>query len=65
MEAFKSFITEQKDDKYKAVILTSKDSDKSITAQKLSKEASKLNLVNTVIGFDGATLRFDDISVLI
>ena len=60
MEAFKSFITEQKDDKYKAVILTSKDSDKSITAQKLSKEANKLNLVNTVISFDGATLRFDD-----
>ena len=57
MEAFKSFITEQKDDNYKVVILTSKDGDKSITAQKLSKEANKLNLVNTIISFDGATLR--------
>ena len=60
MEAFKSFISEEKNEKYKVVILTIKDSDKSITAQKLAKEANRLNLMNTIINFDGATLRYDD-----
>ena len=60
MEAFKSFITESKDEKYRVVILTVEHGDKSITAKKLSKEATKLGLQNTIINFDGATLRYDD-----
>ena len=60
MEAFKSFISEAKDKKYRVVILTVEHGDKSITAKKLSKEATKLGLENTIIQFDGATLRYDD-----
>ena len=60
MEAFKSFISEAKDEKYKVVILTVEHGDKSITAKKLSKEATKLGLQNTIVNFDGATLRYDD-----
>ena len=60
MEAFKSFISEAKDEKYKVVILTVEHGDKSITAKKLSKEATKLGLQNIIVNFDGATLRYDD-----
>ena len=60
MEAFKSFISEAKDEKYKVVILTAEHGDKSITAKKLSKEATKLGLQNTIVNFNGATLRYDD-----
>ena len=60
MEAFKSFITESKDEKYRVVILTVEHGDKSITAKKLSKEATKLGLQNTIVQFDGATLRYAD-----
>jgi len=60
LEAFKSFITESKDEKYRVVILTVEHGDKSITAKKLSKEATKLGLQNTIVQFDGATLRYAD-----
>ena len=60
MEAFKSFISEAKNEKYKVVILTVEHGDKSITAKKLSKEATKLGLQNTIVNFDGVTLRYDD-----
>ena len=60
MEAFKSFISESKDEKYRVVILTVEHGDKSITAKKLSKEATKLGLQNTIVQFDGATLRYAD-----
>ena len=60
MEAFKSFISEAKDEKYRVVILTVEHGDKSITAKKLSKEATKLGLENTIVQFNGATLRYDD-----
>ena len=60
MEAFKSFISEAKDEKYRVVILTVEHGDKSITAKKLSKEATKLGLENIIIQFDGATLRYND-----
>ena len=60
MEAFKSFIAESKDEKYRVVILTVEHGDKSITSKKLSKEATKLGLQNIVVPFNGATLRYDD-----
>jgi len=60
LEAFKSFISESKDEKYRVVILTVEHGDKSITAKKLSKEATKLGLQNTIVQFDGATLRYAD-----
>ena len=60
MEAFKSFISEARDEKYRVVILTVEHGDKSITAKKLSKEATKLELQNTIVNFNGATLRYDD-----
>lgn len=60
MEAFKSFISEEKDKKYRVVILTVEHGDKSITAKKLSKEATKLGLENVVVQFNGATLRYDE-----
>ena len=60
MEAFKSFITESKDEKYRVVILTVEHGDKSITSKKLSKEATKLGLQNVVVPFNGATLRYDN-----
>jgi len=60
LEAFKSFIYEAKDEKYRVVILTVEHSDKSITAKKLSKEATKLGLENTIVQFNGATLRYEN-----
>jgi len=60
LEAFKSFISEEKDKKYRVVILTVEHGDKSITAKKLSKEATKLGLENVVVQFNGATLRYDE-----
>ena len=52
--------SEAKDEKYKVVILTVEHGDKSITAKKLSKEATKLGLQNTIVNFNGATLRYND-----
>ena len=60
METFGSFISEAKDEKYRVVILTVEHGDKSITAKKLSKEATKLGLENIIVQFNGATLRYDD-----
>ena len=60
METFGSFISEAKDEKYRAVILTVEHGNKSITAKKLSKEATKLGLENIIVQFDGATLRYND-----
>ena len=60
METFGSFISEAKDEKYRVVILTVEHGDKSITAKKLSKEATKLGLENIIVQFNGATLRYND-----
>ena len=60
METFGSFISEAKDEKYRVVILTVEHGNKSITAKKLSKEATKLGLENIIVQFDGATLRYND-----
>jgi len=60
VEKFKSFITEEKEDKYKVVILTVEHGDKSITAKKFEKEASKLGFEVFSSNFKGVILQYDD-----
>ena len=46
MEKFKSFITEEKDEPYRIVVLSVEYGDNAITAKRIKDEADKLKLPN-------------------
>ena len=65
MEQFKSFITEQKDEKYKVVVLTRKPKDNPkqnllVTASKFQKAAKSLGMESYVVFIEGAYITLDD-----
>ena len=65
MEQFKSFITEQKDKKYKVVVLTRKPKDNPkqnllVTASKFQKAAKSLGMESYVVFIEGAYITLDD-----
>ena len=49
MEQFKSFITEEKTEDYKVVILSVEHGDKAITAKRMKEEANKLGLSHYIV----------------
>ena len=52
MENFKSFITEQKDEKYKVVVISNELGDKAITAERMESEARELNYPSYIVPMD-------------
>ena len=65
MEKFKSFITEEKEEKYKVVILTRKPKDnpaqnKLVTASKFEKAAKSLEMESYIVFIEGAYITLDD-----
>ena len=59
MEHFKSFITEEKEDNYRIVVLSVEHGDKSITSKRIKEEADKLNFPHYIISFGGSYLKRD------
>ncbi|MBE44842.1 MAG: hypothetical protein CMO16_06680 [Thaumarchaeota archaeon] len=60
MEHFKSFITEEKTEDYKVVILSVEHGDKAVTTQRMKEEADKLGLSHYIIIMDGSHIKFND-----
>ena len=60
MEQFKSFITEEKTEDYKVVILSVEHGDKAITANRMKEEANKLGLSHYIVGMDGSHIEFNN-----
>ena len=60
MEQFKSFITEQKDDKYRVLVISAEKGDKAITAKRMEEEANKLGYPIYVAGMDGTYTKFEN-----
>ena len=60
MEKFKSFITEEKDEDYRIVVLSVEYGDNAITAKRIKEEADKLKLPNYVVNIDGTHISYDD-----
>ena len=65
MEKFKSFITEEKEDKYKVVVLTRKPKDNPeqnllVTASKFEKSAKSLGMESYIVFIEGAYITLDD-----
>ena len=60
MEQFKSFITEQKDEKYRVLVISAEKGDKAITAKRMEEEANKLGYPIYVAGMDGTYTKFEN-----
>ena len=60
MERFNKFISEQKTENYRVVILSVEHGDKAITAKRMKEEASNLELPHYVIGMDGSHIEFNN-----
>ena len=60
MEQFKSFITEQKDEKYRVLVISAEKGDKAITAKRMEEEATKLGYPIYVAGMDGTYTKFEN-----
>jgi len=60
MEKFKSFITEQKDEKYRILVISAEKGDKAITAKRMEEEATKLGYPIYVAGMDGTYTKFEN-----
>ena len=56
----KSFITEEKDEDYRIVVLSVEYGDNAITAKRIKEEADKLKLPNYVVNIDGTHISYDD-----
>ena len=60
MENFKSFITEQKNESYRVVVISNELGEKAITAKRMREEADKLKYPNYVVPMDGTYTVFND-----
>ena len=60
MEKFKSFITEEKDEDYRIVVLSVEHGDNAITAKRIKEEADKLKLPYYIIQMDGANVLYNN-----
>ena len=60
MEQFKSFITEQKNEKYRVLVISAEKGDKAITAKRMEEEATKLGYPIYVAGMDGTYTKFEN-----
>ena len=53
MDNFKSFITEDKHEDYRVVVISNELGDKAITAERIEEEAKKLNYPHYIVPMDG------------
>ena len=53
MDNFKSFITEDKHEDYRVVVISNELGDKAITAERIKEEAKKLNYPHYIVPMDG------------
>ena len=60
MEKFKSFITEEKNEDYRIVVLSVEHGDNAITAKRIKEEADKLKLPNYIVGIDGTHISYNN-----
>ena len=60
MENFKSFITEESNEKYNVLIISTELGDKGKTAERLQNEAKKLGLPFYTVAMKGTYIQFND-----
>ena len=60
MEKFKSFITEEKNEDYRIVVLSVEHGDNAITAKRIKEEADKLKLPHYIVGIDGTHISYNN-----
>ena len=60
MEKFKSFITEEKNEDYRIVVLSVEHGNNAITAKRIKEEADKLKLPNYIVGIDGTHISYNN-----
>ena len=60
MEKFKSFITEEKNEDYRIVVLSVEHGDNAITAKRIKEEADKLKLPNYIVSIDGTHISYNN-----
>jgi len=60
MENFKSFITEEKEEKYKVVVISAEHGEKAITAERMKAEATELNFPHYIAPMDGTYTKFEN-----
>ena len=60
MENFKSFITEESNEKYNVLIISTEHGDKGKTAERLQNEAKKLGLPFYTVAMKGTYIQFSD-----
>mgnify|MGYP003669116997 FL=1 len=60
MEQFKSFITEEKNEKYRVLVISAEKGDKAITAKRMEEESNKLGYPIYVAGMDGTYTKFEN-----
>tara|TARA_B100000214_G_scaffold367078_1_gene336803 strand:- start:145 stop:1509 length:1365 start_codon:yes stop_codon:yes gene_type:complete len=60
MDNFKSFITEDKHENYRVVVISNELGDKAITAERIEEEAKKLNYPHYIVPMDGTYTVFEN-----
>ncbi len=60
MEKFKSFITEEKNEDYRIVVLSVEHGDNAITAKRIKEEADKLKLPHYIVSIDGTHISYNN-----
>ena len=60
MEKFKSFITEEKNEDYRIVVLSVEHGDNAITAKRIKEEADKLKLPHYIVSIEGTHISYND-----
>ena len=60
MDNFKSFITEDKHENYRVVVISNELGDKAITAERIEEEAKKLNYPHYIVPMDGTYTIFEN-----
>ena len=60
MDNFKSFITEDKHEDYRVVVISNELGDKAITAERIKEEAKKLNYPHYIVPMDGTYTVFEN-----
>ena len=60
MEKFKSFIAEEKQEKYRIVVISAEWGEKAVTSRRVKEEAEKLKYPAYVVPMDGTYTKFEN-----
>ena len=58
MEAFKSFITEENSEKYRALVISTEHGDRAKTSERLEAEAKKLGIEFYTVKMNGTYIKY-------